>query len=116
LLDLAPQIGARESLDFHAMTASISPFSLTGGLPWEDLLDSSSTSAHSKHNSPAVEFLPGRSSQCESFGIGRRNIEIIRQVSIGNVRDFLFENLAGLVQAVPVDDGIAVVGEKIGRG
>jgi hypothetical protein len=35
---------------------------------------------------------------------------------MGDVRDFLFENLAGLVQAVPVDDGIAVVGEKTGRG
>lgn len=35
---------------------------------------------------------------------------------MGDVRDFLFQNLAGLVQAVPVDDGGAVVGEKIGRG
>lgn len=35
---------------------------------------------------------------------------------MGDVCDFLFENLARLVQAVPIDDGVAVVGEKIGGG
>jgi hypothetical protein len=35
---------------------------------------------------------------------------------MSDVRDLLFEDLAGLVQAVPVDDGTAVVGEEIGRG
>jgi hypothetical protein len=40
-------------------------------------LDPSSTGARSKHNCPAIEFLPGRGSESEYLGIGCRNIEII---------------------------------------
>lgn len=35
---------------------------------------------------------------------------------MGDVRDLFFEDLARLVEAIPVDNGSAVVGEQIRRG
>jgi hypothetical protein len=35
---------------------------------------------------------------------------------MGDVRDLLFEDLAGFVEAIAVDNGSAVVGEQIRRG
>lgn len=35
---------------------------------------------------------------------------------MGDVRNLLFEDLAGLVEAIAVDDGCAVFGEQIRRG
>lgn len=114
LLDLGSHVETRESPDFHAMTASISTFHFICWLPGEYLLNSSSSSTHCKYNGPAMEFLPGQSAQSKDLVIGNRHVEIVRQVSMVNACNFLFEDLAGFVQAVSVNDGSAVVGEKIG--